>query len=81
VALDADIYFAYPKSSWKLGLNENTHGMIVQYFTKGSSFESITDENVGKAMKKLNHRPRKTLNYFCPCGCKHPLRSCLLMLC
>ncbi len=65
-ALDADVYFAHPYSSWERGLNENTNGLIRQYFTKGSSFENITDKDVDEVMKKLNHRPRKTLNYKTP---------------
>ena len=65
-ALDADIYFAHPYSSWERGLNENTNGLIRQYFTKGSSFENITDKDVDEVMEKLNHRPRKTLNYRTP---------------
>jgi IS30 family transposase len=65
-ALDADVYFAHPYSSWERGLNENTNGLIRQYFTKGSSFENITDEDIEAVMEKLNHRPRKTLNYKTP---------------
>lgn len=65
-ALDADIYFAHPYRSWERGLNENTNGLIRQYFTKGSSFENITDGDIAAVMEKLNHRPRKTLNYKTP---------------
>lgn len=65
-ALAADVYFAHPYSSWERGLNENTNGLIRQYFTKGSSFENITDKDVDEVMEKLNHRPRKTLNYKTP---------------
>jgi IS30 family transposase len=65
-ALNADVYFAHPYSSWERGLNENTNGLIRQYFTKGSSFENITDKDVDEVMDKLNHRPRKTLNYKTP---------------
>ena len=64
--LDADVYFAHPYHSWERGLNENTNGLIRQYFTKGSSFENITDEEVEKVMDRLNHRPRKTLEYRTP---------------
>jgi IS30 family transposase len=65
-ALNADVYFAHPYSSWERGLNENTNGLIRQYFTKGSSFENITDKDVDEVMEKLNHRPRKTLKYKTP---------------
>ena len=64
--LNAEVYFAHPYRSWERGLNENTNGLIRQYFTKGSSFESITDDEVGAVMHKLNHRPRKTLNFKTP---------------
>ena len=54
------------EQSWERGLNENTNRLIRQYFTKGSSFQNITDEDVEAVMDKLNHRPRKTLNYQTP---------------
>jgi transposase, IS30 family len=68
-ALNADVYFAHPYSSWERGLNENTNGLIRQCFTKGSSFENITDKEVEEVMAKLNHRPRNHLTI------KHPIRS------
>lgn len=64
--LEAAIYFAHPYSSWERGLNENTNGLIRQYFTKGSSFENISDDEVEMVMDRLNHRPRKTLDYETP---------------
>ena len=64
--LNADVFFAHPYHSWERGLNENTNGLIRQYFTKGSSFENITDDEVEAVMYKLNHRPRKTLNFKTP---------------
>ncbi len=64
--LNASVYFALPYHSWERGLNENTNGLIRQYFTKGSSFENITDEAVANVMHKLNHRPRKILDYKTP---------------
>jgi IS30 family transposase len=64
--LDTAVYFAHPYSAWERGLNENTNGLIRQYFTKGSSFENITEDQVEGVMEKLNHRPRKTLNYRTP---------------
>lgn len=65
-ALNAPVYFANPYCSWERGLNENTNGLIRQYFPKGSSFEDITDEEVEKVMHRLNHRPRKGLDYRTP---------------
>jgi IS30 family transposase len=64
--LNANVYFAHPYHSWERGLNENTNGLIRQYFTKGSSFENITDDEVEAVMNKLNHRPRKTLKFKTP---------------
>ena len=64
--LDAQVYFAHPYSSWERGLNENTNGLIRQYFPKGSSFETITDKEVAFVMHRLNNRPRKGLNYRTP---------------
>ena len=66
VQLNADIYFARPYSSWEPGLNENTNGLIRQYFTKGSSFESMTAYDVERVMNKLNHRPRKLSDFRTP---------------
>jgi len=64
--LSANVYFAHPYCSWERGLNENTNGLIRQYFTKGCSFENITDDEVEAVMNKLNHRPRKTLKFKTP---------------
>jgi len=64
--LDAQVYFANPYCSWERGLNENTNGLIRQYFPKGSRFEEITDAQVESVMYRLNHRPRKGLNYRTP---------------
>lgn len=65
-ALQAAVYFAHPYHSWERGVNENTNGLIRQYFPKGSSFADITDAHVDMVMNKLNQRPRKTLNYRAP---------------
>jgi transposase, IS30 family len=80
-AFNADVYLAHPYSSWERGLNENTNGLIRQCFTKGSSFETITNKDVDEIKVKPNHRPRKMLNYLCPVGTKHPMRPFLLTLC
>ena len=65
-ALETQVYFAHPYCSWERGLNENTNGLIRQYFPKGSSFDDITDEHVEFVMHRLNNRPRKGLNYQTP---------------
>lgn len=64
--LDADYYFAHPYASWERGLNENTNGLIRQYFPKGDDFNSITEEDISRAMDKLNNRPRKCLSMKTP---------------
>ncbi|WP_143728830.1 IS30 family transposase [Microbulbifer sp. GL-2] len=56
--LDAEIYFAHPYSSWRRGINENTNGLIRQYFPKGTDFNKVTDEQVQFVMDRLNSRPR-----------------------
>ena len=65
-ALKADFYFAHPYHSWERGLNENTNGLVRQYFPKGSDFTAITDEDVQAVAERLNKRPRKTLGYQTP---------------
>jgi IS30 family transposase len=52
--------------AWERGLNENTDELIRQYLTKGSRFETITDEDLEQVMNRLNQRPRKTLNFKTP---------------
>jgi len=64
--LAADFYFAHPYSSWERGLNENTNGLIRQYFPKHCDFTKITDEEVQQVQQRLNSRPRKTLGFQTP---------------
>jgi len=64
--LDARIYFAHPYASWERGLNENTNGLIRQYFPKDRDLTSVTATEIEQAMDKLNHRPRKSLGYRTP---------------
>jgi len=61
-----DIYFAYPYHSWERGSNENTNGLLRQFFPKKSMFANITQETIEKAVKLINNRPRKRLNYLTP---------------
>lgn len=62
-----EIYFAKPYSPWQRGANENTNGLLRQYFPKGSNFKNVTNEDVEEAARRLNNRPRKCLNYRTPC--------------
>jgi len=64
--LKADIYFAHPYRSWERGLNENSNGLLRQYFPKGIDLTKITDEQVQIAVDRLNHRPRKVLGFRTP---------------
>lgn len=64
--LEIDFYFAHPYCSWERGLNENTNGLIRQYFPKSTNFKNVTDEQVTEVMDKLNNRPRKSLGFKTP---------------
>jgi IS30 family transposase len=64
--LDACIYFAHPYASWQRGLNENTNGLIRQYFPKHRDLTTVTEKEIEQAMNKLNHRPRKSLGFRTP---------------
>ncbi|MDE2117793.1 MAG: IS30 family transposase [Betaproteobacteria bacterium] len=65
-ALQADFYFAHPYASWERGTNENTNGLIRQYFPKSRDFTTITQQEINAAMKRLNNRPRKRLGFLTP---------------
>jgi IS30 family transposase len=65
-ALGVDTYFATPYHSWERGVNENTNGLIRQYFPKGTSFESVPQAEVSRVEALLNSRPRKSLGYDTP---------------
>jgi IS30 family transposase len=64
--LQARVYFAHPYSSWERGLNENTNGLVRQYFPKKYDFTKITDQELQQVEDRLNNRPRKTLGYRTP---------------
>jgi IS30 family transposase len=64
--LRADFYFAHPYASWERGTNENTNGLIRQYFPKNRDFTTITQQEIDTAMERLNNRPRKRLGYQTP---------------
>jgi len=65
-ALSADVYFAHPYSSWERGLNENTNGLLRQYFPKDTDFKKVTTTAVIRAVNRLNTRPRKNLGFKTP---------------
>ncbi len=59
-------YFADPYSSYQRGTNENTNGLLRQFFPKRTDFKKVTDEELDKAVALINNRPRKCLNYRTP---------------
>jgi transposase, IS30 family len=65
-ALKTAFYFAHPYHSWERGLNENTNGLIRQYFPKNTDFKTVGDLDVYNVMQKLNNRPRKSLGFKTP---------------
>lgn len=64
--LGTKFYFAHPYHSWERGLNENTNGLLRQYFPKGTDLKQVSQSEVDVAVSKLNNRPRKTLGYKTP---------------
>lgn len=60
------VYFANPYRAWERGLNENTNGLVRQFFPKGLDLACVTGQDVRRVEQLLNHRPRKSLNYRTP---------------
>ena len=65
-ALDTEVYFARPYHSWERGTNENTNGLVRQFFPKGTDFSGVNPREVEQAAGLLNNRPRKCLGYRTP---------------
>lgn len=64
--LGAEFFFADPYASWQRGTNENTNGLVRQYFPKKTDFTTLTDSDVQLVANRLNNRPRKVLNFRTP---------------
>lgn len=61
-----EVYFAHPGAPWERGTNENTNGLIRQYFPKGTDFSTVSLEKIKEAQRSLNDRPRAVLDYLKP---------------
>ena len=65
-ALQLDFYFAHPNAAWERGTNENTNGLLRQYFPKKQDFQIVSNQEIERAMSRLNFRPRKCLAFKTP---------------
>src|SRR5210317_1036793 len=66
LATDIDVYFCDPQHPWQRGSNENTNGLLRQYFPKGMDLSNVHQNRLNAVAKRLNDRPRKTLGYYSP---------------
>jgi Transposase and inactivated derivatives, IS30 family len=66
LATDIKVYFCDPQNPWQRGTNENTNGLLRQYFPKGIDLSTYSQAKLNGVARQLNQRPRKTLNYETP---------------
>jgi IS30 family transposase len=66
LATDIKVYFCDPQNPWQRGSNENTNGLLRQYFPKGTDLSGYSQAKLNAVARRLNERPRKTLNYETP---------------
>ncbi len=66
VETGVEVYFCDPRSPWQRGSNENTNGLLRQYFPRRQSLAGVTQEQLDEVADKLNRRPRKTLGFRTP---------------
>jgi IS30 family transposase len=60
------VYFAHPRSPWERGTNENTNGLLRQFFPKGTDFTKVSRKEINRVQHLMNTRPRKVLGYYNP---------------
>ncbi len=65
-ALDADLYFAHPYSSWEREANANANGLLRQYVKKGTDLRTVTDDDIQFVQSRINNRPKKCLGFKQP---------------
>ena len=66
VETGVEVYFCDPRSPWQRGSNENTNGLLRQYFPKGKSLAGVSQAELDEVARKLNDRPRQTLGFRTP---------------
>ena len=66
ISTGMNVYFAQPASPWERGTNENTNGLVRQYFPKGTTFDEVSSQSIKLAQDRLNGRPRRVLDYRTP---------------
>ena len=66
LATDIEVYFCDPQQPWQRGSNENTNGLLRQYFPKGMDLSNVHQNRLNAVARQLNERPRETLQFYSP---------------